>query len=73
MDCSFGGSSTNVHNAADSYAIALKKHSGAIVGNLPRNILGLLHMFIDQGGDIDTCLYIKVETLLCDTRSSHDN
>ena len=44
-----------LHNMADRYAIAVKKHSGETVGHLPRKILRLFSMFIDQGGDI-TCV-----------------
>ena len=44
-----------LHNMADRYAVAVKKHSGETVGHLPRKILRLCSMFIDQGGDI-TCV-----------------
>ena len=44
-----------LHNVAYHYAVAVKKHSGETVGNLPRIILRLCSMFIDQGGDI-TCV-----------------
>ena len=44
-----------LHNVADCYAVAVKKHSGETVGHLPRKISRLCSMFIDQGGDI-TCV-----------------
>ena len=44
-----------LHNVADRYAVAVKKHSGETVGHLPRKISRLCSIFIDQGGDI-TCV-----------------
>ena len=44
-----------LHNVADRYAVAVKKHSGETVGHLPKKILMLCSMFIDKGGDI-TCV-----------------
>ena len=41
-----------LHNVADCYAIAVKKHSGETVGHLPRKISRLCSMFIYQGGEI---------------------
>ena len=49
-----------LHNMVDRYAVAVKKHSGEIVGHL--------HTKKCQG--YVAFLWSKVETLLCDTRSS---
>ena len=58
MDCCFGEvllTQTELHNVTDRYAVTVKKHSGKTVGHLPRKILRLCSMFIDQGRDI-TCV-----------------
>ena len=61
MDCSFVGSSRSTNqdriyitSVAGHYAMAVKKHSGEIVGHQPRKISGLCSMLIDQlqGEDI---------------------
>ena len=44
-----------LRNVVDRYAVAVRKHSGEIVGYLPKNISRMCSMFIDQGGDI-TCV-----------------
>ena len=41
-----------LHNVADCYAVAVKKHAGETVGHLPKKISMLCSTFIDKGGDI---------------------
>ena len=46
-----------IGNNVDQYAVAVKKDSGETVGHLPKKILQMCSMFIQEGGEI-LCIVI---------------